>query len=146
MAFPRWSWSAVPATTQWIGQTWATFNQRMKLLENYLQGLAGLSLGRRTAPDGATVPVTSMVGAIVLENSAPTTVTAFGEGEPGQQIVVLALDSQTTVQHGTGLRLNESTDWVTRLGETRLFWTPNGATWYEVPRSLVVAGADLGGP
>lgn len=140
MALPRWSWSAVPSTTQWVNQTWATFNQRMKLLENYLQGLTGLSLGRRTIPDGATVPVTSMVGAILLENSAPTTVTAFGGGEPGQQIVVLALDSQTTVQHGAGIILGSGLDWVTATGETRSFWTPDGTTWYQVPIGAGVAG------
>lgn len=120
---------------------WALLNQRFKQLENFLQGLTGFALGQRESTSGAT-PLVERVGGLIVRNSGSTTITAFVGGEPGQSLVVLAQDALTTIAHGPTLRMSENTDWVTRIGETRHFWTPDGATWYEVPRTLATIAVD----
>lgn len=142
MAFPRWVWQSVAASTPWKEQAWVTFNQRLKGLENFLGGLQGFVLGRRSVTTNADEPIVTLAGSLILRNTAPTTVTTLVGGEPGQTIVVLALDNQTTFEHGSGIRMNGDVDWVVVSGETRQFYTPDGATWYEVPRVLVTADID----
>jgi hypothetical protein len=142
MAFPRWVWQSVQAGTPWKEQAWVLFNQRLKGLENFLGGVQGLVLGRRTVATNADAPIVTLSGSLILRNTSATTISEFTGGEPGQVIVILALDNQTTLQHGGNIRLNGNVDWVVLSGETRQFYTPDGTTWYEVPRSLTTAEID----
>lgn len=137
----RWIWGSIPSGTEWQDRLLATFNGKLKALENFLGLLVGLAVGRKVADVDSATPSVSGVHGITFANTAPTTVTSFRNGEPGQPLIVLALDNDTTVQHGSSIRLNGNADWVVKKGETRSFWTPDAVVWYEVPRALTTPDA-----
>lgn len=134
-----WSWREVPQATAFDGAAWRLINQRMKLLEALVSGLRDLTVERTTIADGETDPVVTRRRGILLSNSSSTSVVRFVGGEPGQLLVVRAGDSATTVVHSPLLRLEADTDWATTTGDTRLFYTPDGLVWYEVPRAAATA-------
>lgn len=136
MGLQRWTWQSIPSGTRWGTTLVVAFNTRLKTLENYLAGLLGLSTGRKTLEDAATTPLVTQTRVVLTANTGPTSITGFRGGESGQGVVVLAGDNDTTLVHGTTLRLDQNTDWVAKKGECRQFVTFDGATWYESPRTL----------
>jgi hypothetical protein len=142
MAIQRWAWGSIATATEWASAAWVLFNQRLKALENFLQALTGLAVGRRDTATNADAPVVTSSAGLVLRNTAATTITGFTGGEPGQHLVVLAQDNQTTLEHGSTIRLTGNADWVVKRGETRMLWTPDGTTWFDVPRILTTADTD----
>lgn len=127
MAFQRWGWSSLP------GKDWPQLNQRFKALENFLTGLVGFTLAVRRSVD-VTVPVVEHTRSLVVTNTGATTITGFKGGESGQHLTVLVQDALTTFPHGAAFILAAGVDWVTASGDVKQFYTPDGATWYEVPR------------
>lgn len=139
MAIEEWKWQAVPQATPWNPQAWRLLNQRLAQLERMLSGIRGVTVEQLVNPSGETEPLVARIRALDLDNATTTAVVRFRGGEPGQLLVVRALDDVTTVTHSPILRLTGNADWVTIEGETRLFWTPDGFVWYEVSRDISAA-------
>lgn len=135
MALGRWSWSQLPGGTPWT-RALIGLNTGLKRLENFLAGMLGHTLGRKAAGDGDTSILVTNTAIILTGNTTATTVAGFTGGEPGQSVIVLAGDNNTTFQHSGILRLDGNADWVAYRGESRQFFTYDGSTWYEVPRGL----------
>jgi len=142
VSIEEWKWQGVPQATPFGPQAWRLLNQRFAQLERALGGIRGMTVEQLTAPAGETEPLVARIRALDLRNTSSTAVVRFRGGEPGQLLVVRALDGVTTVTHSPILRLTADTDWVTVEGETRLFYTPDGLVWYEVSRDI--SAADLG--
>lgn len=128
-----WSWVSLPPGTEWNDQTLGEMNRRMKVLEHALKYMGDLVAGGRTSGDGDTDPSVSGIRLLDTANTSSTTITAFGDGEPNQILIVKMGDANTTVQHGPYLKLNGDVDWVGGVNQTRLFVTEDGTTWIEVP-------------
>lgn len=128
-----WSWQTLPNDTQWNGTTLLLLNKRMKQLEQHLKYLGNLVAGVRVGRDGDATPSVSGIRVWVTGNTGATTVTQFTNGEPGQLLVVVAEDANTTVQHNANIVLASGADWTPTVGKTKLFESVDGVIFREVP-------------
>ena len=85
-----------------------------------------------TARCSATIDA-SLSSAIALADTAATTVTGIASAAETQQLVIVATNSNTTIQHNTGIRLAGGTNFAMSTGTT-LSLICVGGTWYETGR------------
>lgn len=79
---------------------------------------------------GDTTPDVSGGRVFRTNNSAATTITAFDGGVEGQVITVLIADSNTTIQHGTGIRFTDATSKSTF--KTAFTFVYYGTGWIQI--------------
>lgn len=138
----QWFWRLVNEAAPWNSAAWRLLNSRFGQLQEVLQRAHSALFDEHEPPaDGATTIAVGRSGFVTTQNTAPTAVTTFTGAVKNQRMTVRAGDSETTFVDGPTLRLDQGTDWVALKGEVRDFWTPDGSTWYQVPRSLTVPDA-----
>ena len=108
------------------------------LAPTQLLPLYGLfSLGRGALPyidvSGAT-PSVSGANAVRLTDATATTLTDFADGVSGQILVVLASNSNTTIDHAPNIALAGSANWTMSNGDILVLWRV-GSLWRELSRS-----------
>lgn len=84
--------------------------------------------------DGDTTPAVPRKRVWKTNNSAPTTITDFLQAQQGQEIEIIALDANTTVQDGAGLQLQGGGNYVMNANDTLRLIHVDGV-WYEIGRS-----------
>lgn len=105
-------------------------------LEQLLDRLLDRSLRRpvKTFADGDTTPSVNRGNIWKANNSAPTTITAFDGGEVGQDVTIICVGGNTTVQDGANLQLQGGGNYNMNANDTlRLVF--DGTTWFETGRS-----------
>jgi hypothetical protein len=76
----------------------------------------------------------SISGNFYTANTSATTITIFNNGYVGQQITVVAGDSNTTIQHNSALILKGSVNFVMAAGNT-LTLIKDTNLWREISRT-----------
>lgn len=94
--------------------------------------------GRRaTAADGDATPAVNSLTELLVANTGATTITDFDDGVAGQSIRVHINDANTGISSSSELNLGAAGNYTAQAGGALFaFYTPDGATWYEVSRSV----------
>ena len=80
---------------------------------------------------GDTQPIVQLTSAVVTANAAPTAIVNLQVGSPGQTVVVMFGDANTTVDFtGTNLHGNGGADWAAPIYSSMTCTTPDGTVWY----------------
>lgn len=136
MSREQWSWTQLPTNRPYSPMQFndlvTELNRRMKRLEHALEYFGNLGYAVRTAADGNTTPSVSGIRGLLTDNTAPTSITYFSNGEAGQSLVVEAGDGNTTVVNGSTLQLLSGSNWTPASGDRKQFFTVDGVTWKEV--------------
>lgn len=104
---------------------------RLRSLESRVRALEALTLVDTfvTFRDGLTTPSVGGARKFATANTAPTTITAFLEGKPGQEIIVKIGDANTTIDFtGTTLKGNAGANWSPGSGDF-MRCTFDGTNW-----------------
>jgi hypothetical protein len=67
------------------------------------------------------------------QNAGATNLASFREGVPGQTFLLLAGDANTTLVHSANLILKGAVNVLLAAGNTKQFFTEDGAVWREYP-------------
>jgi hypothetical protein len=89
----------------------------------------------RPLPTGATPSVAGHHKSLT-NNSGATSITNFTGGKAGQELVLVGLDGgNTTIAHGTNIRLLGGANFVIGDNDVIVLINRNGTIWVEVSRS-----------
>jgi uncharacterized protein (DUF2345 family) len=72
---------------------------------------------------------------VQVANASPTSITNFAGGETNQMIVLVFSDANTTIVHGTNIRLNAGTNFAASANSTLTLVKTSGP-WVEISRSI----------
>jgi hypothetical protein len=87
------------------------------------------------ATDGDTTPTVKNRSVITTDNSNPTTITALTNGLPGQIVTIRFGDANTTIAHGSLLRLAGGVSKTFNPADTVTFCMNSPTGWTEVART-----------
>jgi hypothetical protein len=121
-----WNWSV-------MGGIPTAMNTRMAKLAGALYEMTRKIEGVVTWNSGDTTPSVSAGRTFKTGNSGATSVTQFDDGRPGQSIIVVFKDANTTLVHGANLQLSGAVNFVGAVGNTRQFVTDDGVIFRQVP-------------
>lgn len=122
-----WNWGTLQAFSL------ATLNQRMGALSGVIAEILRRQEGVAIWVDGDTTPSVSAAGAFRTANTGATSVTQFDNGRPGQMVVVVFEDGNTTLIDGANLVLDGGADFTGAAGDTRQFVSVDGTIFRQVP-------------
>ena len=127
-----WKWRTIGQDTtpleefiRWCNQRFARLAGILELHHNALRTVNSFS-------NGVTQP--SVYGAKVWieKNTVPTTITAFRDGEEGQDFYLIGSTANTTIQHGANIKTKSGVNVVSSATSVMHFVTPDGVVWREI--------------
>lgn len=133
MAMAFWRWAALPddASTT-LPVLIRLLNIRMGKLQAAVAALVG-ALGKTgTFANGAATPSVSGAFLWIVQNTAPTNITALRDGTAGAEVLLWSTTANTTLVHSAALRMQGAANVTMTATETRRFATVDGLTWREV--------------
>lgn len=108
-------------------------SKRFATLATILHALQEGQSNLATVRAGDTTPSVAGVGVLLSANTGATSITQFDDGSPGQRIVFVFGDANTTLVHGANLVLASGSNFTGASGNTRAFVTTNGTVFRQVP-------------
>lgn len=127
----NWTWRKLEGPQPDIVEV---LNRRMLDLTHYLKATRDRQQGVRTLASADATPSASGASILVTANSGATTITGIDDGQRGWQIVIIAGDANTTLQHGSNLQLIGNANWTMASGDVVVFVTEDGTVWRETPQ------------
>jgi hypothetical protein len=123
-------------TFQWVrSDVMPWLNRRMSGLQGVLREIQAHVQGPGVWADGDTTPSVYGANAWETANTGATSVTALDDGEPGRIVTVIFRDTNTTMVHGSNLKLSGGVNYTpSAADEVRQYVTPDGTEWLEVDR------------
>ena len=90
-------------------------------------------IGSYTAAD--TTPSVADAEVFVIANSGSVSITTLDDGTAGQRVILIFSDSNTTIVHGSTVKLSGGSNFTSTANDT-LTLVLSGSVWYEVCRSV----------
>lgn len=87
----------------------------------------------QTFADGDTSPSVRGFYKFKTANTSGTTITTFDDGHPGQEILIIFTDANTTIAETDNIKLSAS---FTSMADATMRLVYDGASWFEISRSV----------
>ena len=129
-----WAWSVFDAMHTTLPELTRGLNRRLGTLGAELTRVdnAGVSVGQ--IPDGAQQPSVAGRPTWLVNNSGATNLSGLREGRAGQCVVLVVLDSNTTLIHSSTFVVRGGANYSVPAGTALTFVSVDGSTWREVGR------------
>ena len=130
-----WDWQSIPTDPAELPlpKFFTLLNRRMKDLGLLLRTTAS-NTTITPIVDGTAIPsVVDRAKIYKTGNTVAVNLTGFAGGVPGQSIILLAGDGNTTLINSANLILKGGANVLLAAGNTKLFLTEDGVVWREYP-------------
>ncbi|QDP59466.1 MAG: hypothetical protein GOVbin4162_40 [Prokaryotic dsDNA virus sp.] len=116
----------------------AFLNYQFNLIDQWIKQLDSSLNYSVVAPDGDTTPDVEAYSTLVLSNTSATTITDFDTTEVERELVVIATNSNSTIENNTNISLEGSTNLTLNTNDviTLRKIESIGDVWIEVSRSI----------
>lgn len=127
-----WIWKAIDPRGKWtLPLLIQQLNLRFNKLQAQLAPLFSSVASVNTFAGAATTP--SIYGSKTwrTNNSVPTTITNFMDGQPGDERTIWSGDANTTIANNANIRTKSGANIVMTATDVRTFATIDGLLWRE---------------